>query len=166
MNNRLNKNFRKLVKSYHPISLLPIFAKIFERVVCNSFFNYFQHNKLFTPAQSGFLPQDSCIAQLLSIIHEIQSAFDDNPTADVRGIFSDISEAFDKVWHDGLFKLKTYRVEGDLLLLLKNYQQNSKQKVVLNSWTSKWRDINSTRSVIGPLLFLVYINDLPNGLTS
>ena len=67
------------------------------------------------------------------MIHEIQSAFDDNPTADVRGIFSDISEAFDKVWHDGLFKLKTYRVEGDLLLLLKNYQQNSKQKVVLNS---------------------------------
>ena len=129
----LKKNFRKLVKSYHSISLLPIFAKIFERVVCNSFFNYFQHNKLFTPAQSGFLPQDSCTVQLLSIIHEIQSAFDNNPTADVRGIFSDISEAFDKVWHDCLFKLKTYGVEGDLLLLLKNYQQSSKERVVLNS---------------------------------
>ena len=54
------------------------------------------------PSQSGFLPGDSCIAQLLSITHEIQSAFDDNPTVNVRGIFLDISKAFDKVWHVGL----------------------------------------------------------------
>ena len=84
-------------------------------------FNYFLSNKLFTPSQSCFLPGGSSIAQLLSIIYEIQTAFDNNPTVDVRGVFLDISKAFDKVWHDGLvFKLKSYGVEGELLSLLKN----------------------------------------------
>ena len=61
------KEDNSLVKHYHPISLLPIFGKVFERVVYNSLFNYFLHNKLFTPSQSRFLPGDSWIAQLLSI---------------------------------------------------------------------------------------------------
>ena len=90
------KEDKCLVKNYRPISLLPIFAKVFERVIYNSLFNYFLHKKLFTPSQSGFLPRDSCIVQLLSIIHEIQSAFDENPTVDVRGIFLDIYKAFGK----------------------------------------------------------------------
>ena len=106
------KEDKSLVKNYRPISLLPIFGKIFERVIYNSLFNYFISNKLFTPYQSGFLPGDSCIAQLLSIIHEIQTAFDENPTAEVRVIFLDISKAFDKAWHDGLlYKLyKRYKL--------------------------------------------------------
>ena len=62
----------------------------------------------------------------------------------VRGVFLDISRAFDKVWHDGLvFKLKSYGVEGEILSLLKNYLQNREQRVVLNGQTSKWRKINS-----------------------
>ena len=108
--------------------MLPIFSKIFERVIYNSIFNYFISNKLFTPSQSGFLPGDSCIAQLLSIIHEIQTAF-----ADVRGISLDIPKAFDKVWHEGLlYKLKSYGIEGQLLSLLANYLENREQRVVLN----------------------------------
>ena len=63
----------------------------------NSLFNYFQSNRLFTPSQSGFLRGDSIIAKLLSIIHEIQTAFAENPTDDVRGVFLDISKSFDKV---------------------------------------------------------------------
>ena len=133
---------KMLVKNYRPISLLPIFGKMFERVIYNSLFNYFQSNRLFRPSQSDFLPGDSCIIQLLSIIHEIQIAFDENPTVDVRGVFLDLSKAFDKVWHDGItFKLKAYGVEGELLSLLKNYLENREQRVVLNGQTSSWRKI-------------------------
>ena len=81
---------------------------------------------------------------MLSIIHEIQTAFDENPTADVRGVFLDISKAFDKVWHDGLLhKLKGYGVQGELLSLLRSYLQKRKQRVVLNGQSSEWRDIIS-----------------------
>ena len=90
------KEDKMLAKDYCPISLLPIFGKMFERVTYNSLFNYFQSNRLFAPSQSGFLPGDPCIAQLLSMIHEIQTAFDENPTVDVKGAFFDISKAFDK----------------------------------------------------------------------
>ena len=88
----------------------------------------------------------------------------------MRGVFLDISKAFGKVWHAGLvFKLKSYGVEGELLLLLKNYLQNREQIVVLNGQTSEWRNISSSLpqgSILGPFLFLIYISDLPDGITS
>ena len=88
---------KKLVKNYRPISLLPIYGKIFERVTFKDSFNYSHKNELFTKCHSGFLPGDSCISQLLSIVHDINSSFDCDLTLDVRGIFLDISKAFDKV---------------------------------------------------------------------
>ena len=107
-------------------------------------FNYFLSNKLFTPSQSGLVPGGSNIPNLLSVRHDKQTAFDKNPTVDVRGVFLDISQALDKVWHDGLiFKLKLYGVEGELLSQLKNCLQYCEQRVVLNDQTSGWRKINS-----------------------
>ena len=93
---------KALIKNYCPISLLLIFGKIFERIIYNSLFNYFLSNKLFTPSPSDFLPGDSCFAKLLSIIHEIQTAFDNSPTIDVRGVLIDISKAFAEVWQADL----------------------------------------------------------------
>ena len=81
------KESTNLVKNYRPISLLPIFGKIFERVIFKELFNYFHKNELLTKCQSGFLPGDSCISQLLSIVHDINSSFDCDDRQDFRGIF-------------------------------------------------------------------------------
>ena len=100
------RDSENLIKNYRPISLLPIFSKVFERLIFNSWFNYFIQNKLFTECQSGSIPGDSCLAQLLSITHEICKSFDCNPPYDIRVTFLGISKAFDKVWHKSLiFKL-------------------------------------------------------------
>ena len=92
---------------------------------------------------------------------EIQTNFDSNSPANVRGEFIDISKAFDKVRHTGLlFKLKSYSVQGELLSLLERYLIIREQRVALNSQISHWRKINSgmpKRSVLGPHLFLIYI---------
>ena len=75
-------------------------------------------NKLLTECQSGFIPGDTCVAQLLTITYEIIS-FYCNPPSDMRGTFVDISKVFDKVWHECfIFKLKTYEIDSDLLKII------------------------------------------------
>ena len=133
--------------------------------------NDFHENELFTRCQSGFLPSDSCVSQFLSIVHDINSSFDCDPTQDVRGVFLDISKAaFDKVWYVGLpYKLETYGVKGEDLNLLFNYLHECYQKVVLNGQTSSWELIKHgipKGSVLGPFMFLIYINDLLDNIQS
>ena len=89
------KNDKQLLKNYRPISLLPICGKVLERLLYNSMFEFFIQNDLITPNQSGFKIGDSCINQIISITHKIYKSFDDG--CEVRGVFFDISKAFDKV---------------------------------------------------------------------
>ena len=96
------KESKQFIKNYRPISLLPLFAKIFDRILFLNMHNFFSYNGLITKYQSGFQPGDSVTNQLISLV---DSSIDIN--LEVRSVFLDMSKAFDKVWHDGLlFKLK------------------------------------------------------------
>ena len=158
------KDDKQILKNYRPISLLPIAAKIFERLYVRMF-EFFIENNLTSKSQSGFRPVDSCINQLLSKTHEIYQSFDDR--LKVRAIFLDTSQAFDPVWHNGLiFKLKQNGV-SDKILNITDFLSFRKQRVVLNGQVSRWASIEAgvpRGSIIGPLLCLIYINELSDDI--
>ena len=162
------KDEKNNLKNYRPISVLPTCGKLFEKLIYNSLYHYLEHNKILNLNQSGFRSGDSCINQLISITHNIFKSFDANPSLEVRGVFLDISKAFDKVWHEGvLFKLRSIGVEGKLFDFIKDFLKNRSQRVVLNGQCSSWENIAAgvpQGSILGPLLFLIYINDITDGL--
>ena len=162
------KDDKQILKNYRPVSLLPICAKIFERIIYNRIFEYLIENNLITENQPGFKPGDSFINQLLSITHDIYKSLDG--AFEVKGVFLDISKAFDKVWHEGLiFKLKQNGISGKLLNIIKDFLDSRKQRAVLNGQYSSWASITAgvhQGSILEPLFFLIYINDLSNNLSS
>ena len=91
------KGDKQLIQNYRPVSLLPICEKIFEKIIFNSLLKYLENNNLLNPHQSRFRPGDSCVHQLISITYDIYKSFDANPSLEVRGIFLDMSKAFDRV---------------------------------------------------------------------
>ena len=125
-------------------------------LIFNSIFNYFIKNNLFTKSQSGFLPGDLCISQLLSITHEIHKSFDCNPPLGVRGTFLDMA----KVWYKGLiFKLQLYGTNGKLLNLMQDYLR-SRQQTSCSEWTNNF--LGKTFSRCTPRLCIrsIFVFDL------
>ena len=114
------------MKNYRLVSLLPVFNKIFERLIYNAIFQHFLENNLISSNQSGFKLGDSCINQLIAITHNILKSFDDG--LEIRAVFLDITNTFDKVWHEGLiYKLRCNGICGYFLQVLISFLDSRKQ---------------------------------------
>ena len=116
------------------------------------------------------LGQTTLVSQLFSIVRDIYSPFHCYPSLEVRGIFLEISKAFDRVWHEGLiYKIQSTGISGTPLKLIKSFLSGRFQGVLLNGQASSWSQILAgvpQDSILGPLLCLIYINDLGNNLSS
>ena len=139
-----------------------------EKLIFDSLYEHLSFHEMLNSSQSGFLPGDSTINQLISIVHSISVAFACNPPLDVRSVYLDISKAFDTVWHDGLtYKLRQNDMSGQLLSLIQSFLAGCIQRTVLTGKTSQWGTISAGApqgSILGPLFSLIYINDLTTNL--
>ena len=162
------KGSKELSTNYRPISLLSCINKVLEKCVQRHVLHYLNGNHLITPSQSGFIAGGSTVCQLLCVYNDFCKFLDKGATS--QAIFLDISKAFDKVWHRGLLKkLDTIGIRGQLLVWFSDYLSNRKQAVVLAGSKSDYLTTIAgvpQGSVLGPLLFLIYVNDIDVNIES
>ena len=146
-----------------PVSLLNTIENVFEKIIYKHAFNYLIEIRFFTPSQSGFLPGDSTINQLIFLYNKTCKALDES--LEIRFILFDISKAFDNVWRKGLILKRA----GKLLSWFSDYLSTRCQRVVLPDCQSNTKHLNACvpqGSILGSLLFLGYMNDIVENIES
>ena len=162
------KGNKQLASNYRPISLTSIIGKVMESIAKDAIIAHMSQYKLFSDSQHGFLPHKSCTTQLLTAMNHWTESLNSGYATDI--IYFDFKKAFDSVPHRRLLlKLKSYGISGNLLSWLSSFLTGRLQRVTLNNVYSEWSNVISEvpqGSVLGPILFLLYVNDIPSVVDS